>query len=117
MTEADIALARLPQADGLVKLRPVVLLRPMPPFGDWLVCGVSSQLRQRVANFDEMIEPGDSDCPDSGLKATSLIRLGFVTVLSAPHLAGIIGAIGGERHARLLQNLAAHLRPAHALPR
>jgi mRNA interferase MazF len=112
MTEADIALARLPQADGLVKLRPVILLRQMPPFGDWLVCGVSSQLRHRVPAFDELIEPAHPDFLGSGLKAASLIRLGFVTVLPAAHLAGTIGALSSERHARLLQTLSAHLQPA-----
>jgi hypothetical protein len=44
-----VALAPLQQSDGSVKNHPVVLLRQMPPFGDWLVCGVSTQLRQRVA--------------------------------------------------------------------
>jgi mRNA interferase MazF len=44
MNEGDIALTALPQSDGSVKPRPAVLLRRMPPFGDWLVCGVSTQL-------------------------------------------------------------------------
>ena len=52
--EGDIALASLPQADGLIKQRPALLLRQMPPFGDWLVCGISTQLRQRVADLDEV---------------------------------------------------------------
>ena len=52
--EGDIALASLPQADGLIKQRPALLLRQMPPFGDWLVCGISTQLRQQVADLDEV---------------------------------------------------------------
>jgi hypothetical protein len=36
-----------------------------------------TQLRQRVADFDEIIEPTHSDFKTSGLKAPSLIRLGF----------------------------------------
>jgi hypothetical protein len=44
MTQGDIALAPLPQADGRTKLRPVILLRQVPHFGDWLICGVSTQL-------------------------------------------------------------------------
>jgi hypothetical protein len=31
MNEGDIALAPLPQADGQIKSRPVVLLRRLPP--------------------------------------------------------------------------------------
>ncbi len=35
MTEADIILTPLPQADGVVKNRPALLLRELPPFGDF----------------------------------------------------------------------------------
>lgn len=111
MTESDVALARLPQADGLAKLRPVILLRQLPPFGDWLVCGVSSQLHQQAAGFDETIEPPHPDFARSGLKTASLIRLGFVTALSASQIVGSIGAISRDRHARLLEKLCGHLRP------
>ena len=48
------------QADGQIKNRPVVLLRRLPPFGDFLVCGISTQLHQRVTGFDEEIAAGDS---------------------------------------------------------
>jgi len=37
MNEGDIALAVLPQANGQVKNRPVILLRRLPPYGDFLV--------------------------------------------------------------------------------
>jgi hypothetical protein len=37
--------------------------------GDLLVCGISTQLRQTVADFDEIIEPSDADFKSSGLKA------------------------------------------------
>lgn len=110
MTEADVALARLPQADGLAKLRPVILIRRMPPFGDWLVCGVSSQLHHQVADFDEMIEASHPDYPLSGLKVASLIRLGFLTVLPEGYIPGTVGSISHERHARLLEKLRTHLR-------
>jgi len=81
MKESDVVLAPLPQADGQLKTRPVVVLRQMRPFGDWLVCGVSTQIHQQVAGLDETIEPSNADFASSGLKAASLIRLGFVTVL------------------------------------
>ena len=61
MNEGDTALTPIPQADGLSKPRPVILLLPMPPFGDWLVCGLSTQLHQEVVGFDETIEPSHSD--------------------------------------------------------
>ena len=69
-----MVLASLPQATGQVKNRPAIVLRAMPPYGDLLVCGVSTQLRQAVAGFDDAIGPGDPDFRASGLKAPSIIR-------------------------------------------
>jgi mRNA interferase MazF len=110
MNEGDIVLALLPQTDGRGKYRPALVLRRMPGFGDLLVCGISTQLRQRVADFDEIIEPTHGDFKRSGLKAPSLIRLGFVAVLPSSSFLGTIGSISGERHRRLLSNLAEYLK-------
>ena len=110
MTEGDIALTPLPQSDGRTKPRPAILLRQMPPFGDWLVCGVSTQLQHEVAGFDEMIGPSHSDFRRSGLKAASLIRLGYIAVLPAGQLLGVLGSISSERHQRLRQRLGAFLQ-------
>ena len=109
MNEGDIALAPLPQADGRTKNRPAVLLRRLPPFGDWPVCGVSTQVQQRVADFDELIAPSDPGFGSTGLKAASIIRLGFLAVLPEAAILGAIGAISRERHQRLLANLCRHL--------
>jgi mRNA interferase MazF len=105
MNEGDIALAPLPQADGQIKNRPVGLLRRLPPFGDFLVCGVSSQLHQRVTGFDETIAPADQEFAASGLKTASLIRLGFLAVLPDAALLGKIGSLSSECRQRLLANL------------
>lgn len=109
MTEGDVALTPLPQADGRSKPRPAILLRRMPPFGDWLICGVSTQLHQAVSGFDEVIEASHSDFHRSGLKAASVIRLGFLTVLPSDYFLGVLGSISRERHARLLQRLSIFL--------
>jgi len=111
MKEGDIVLALLPQTDGRGKYRPAVVLRRMPGFGDLLVCGVSTQLRQEVADFDEVIEPSHPDFKTSGLKAPSLIRLGFLAVLPASSFLGTIGSISGRRHQRLLARLSEYLQP------
>ena len=109
MTEGDVALTPLPQADGRSKPRPVTLLRQMPPFGDWLVCGVSSQLRPQVAGFDEIIEPSQTDFAGRGLKVASVIRLGFLATLSGSQLLGLLGSVLRERHTRLLDRLTKFL--------
>lgn len=110
MTEGDVALTPLPQADGETKPRPAILLRQVPPFGDWLVCGVSTQLHHEIVGFDDVVEPSHADFASSGLKAPSLIRLGFLAVLPPKVLLGVIGSISPERHGRLLQRLAAFLQ-------
>lgn len=81
----------------------------MPPHGDLLVCGVSTRLRREVVGFDEVVRQQDADYPTSGLKAPSLIRLGFLGVLPTTSFSGAIGSIGSERHRRLLERLAKHL--------
>jgi mRNA interferase MazF len=110
MRAGEIALTPLSQADGQVKNRPVLLLCEMPPFGDWLVCGISTQLRQEVAGFDEAINLGDEDFPNSGLKMASLVRLGFLAALPKANLLGSIGCVSEERRKRLVQRLSDFLR-------
>jgi mRNA interferase MazF len=61
MKEGDIVLTLLPQTDGGGKYRPAAVLRRMPGFGDLLVWGISTQLGQQVADFDEIIEPIHTD--------------------------------------------------------
>ncbi len=109
MTEGDVVLTPLPQADGRIKARPAILLRRLPPFADWLVCGVSTQLHLAVAGFDDIIDPSQADFRPSGLKAASVIRLGFLAVLPADQFLGILGAVSRERHQRMLQRLASFL--------
>ncbi len=109
MKEGDIVLTPLPQSDGKLKLRPALILRSMPPFNDYLVCGISSQLHQQVDNFDEIINQNNDDFGSSGLLQSSLIRLGFLAVLPAKNVVGNIGRISTARHNRLLKNLSDHL--------
>lgn len=109
MKEGDVILTPIPQADGTLKNRPAVCLREMPRYRDMLVCGVSTQLHQRVDSFDEVIDSGDSDFASSGLLSDSLIRLGFLAVLPRKSIAGSIGSISTERHTRLLKSLSTYL--------
>jgi len=109
MSASDVVLTPIPQADGRVKNRPVIVPASMPPYGDLLVCGVSTQVHQEVVGFDERIGPEDADFAASGLKASSLIRLGFLAVLPTDRVLGAIGSIDKTRHARLLERLSQHL--------
>lgn len=109
MKEADLVIVPIPQANGLIKNRPAIILREMPPFGDILVCGLSTQLRQAARDFDEIIFRNDLDFPTSGLIEESLIRLGFLVVVPRTKIAGSIGSISSERHKRLLTKLSEYL--------
>ena len=109
MREGDVVIAQVPQADQQRKNRPAIVLRKLPFQDDLLVCGISSRLHLRVPGFDEMISPADADFPASGLLTASIVRLGFLSVLSGRSVLGSIGSIASERHRRLLRNLSRHL--------
>ena len=61
MKEADVVLTPIPQADGVIKNRPAIILREMPPYRDFLVCGVSTQLDREVKGFDARVSDTDED--------------------------------------------------------
>ena len=109
MTEGDIVLVPLPQADGQLKVRPSLVLRRLPPFNDLLVCGVSTQLHQEAKGFDDIIATESADFANSGLRASSLIRLGFLGVVPTQNVVGSTGSVNPERHQKLLKRLAAYL--------
>jgi 3-deoxy-manno-octulosonate cytidylyltransferase (CMP-KDO synthetase) len=105
MKEGRIVLASFPQADGRSKDRPAVVLRDVPPFGDLLICSVSTRLRHYVAGLDEIIRADEPDFRGSGLHGDSLIRLGHLMTLPRDHFRGSIGAISSDRHMRLVSRL------------
>ena len=109
MKESEIVIAVFRQSDGSLKRRPALILREMPPFRDFLICGISTQLRQQVKDFDEIISHTDEDFVASGLDSDSLIRLGFLLVVPRKEIVGSIGEISAERHQRLLKNLSDYL--------
>jgi mRNA interferase MazF len=109
MNPGEIALAEVQQADGKFKARPVVVLRVMPPFSDYLVCALSSKLHHECTGFDEVIAIEDDDFAASGLKVASLIRLGMVATLPAAAILGRLGAISEDRLRRLRSRLARHI--------
>lgn len=109
MKQGDVVLVAMPQADGTAKNRPAIVRREMPPFQDMLVCGVSTQIHQEVIDFDETISSSDIDFADSGLVRSSLIRLGFLTVIPQSQIIGVVGSISVTRHRRLLEKLCDYL--------
>ena len=80
----QVVVFRFPQTDlEEGKLRPALLLGKLPgEYDDWLICMISSQTRQYLAGFDELVQEDDDDFGKSGLKVTSLIRVGRLAVVS-----------------------------------
>jgi mRNA interferase MazF len=106
MKERDVALSAFVQADGKVKNRPALVCESCRLLETLLVCGISRQIQQQAANFDEVIDSADADYRTSGLLSSSLIRLGFLAALPKTEIVGVIGSISRERHQRLLTRLA-----------
>jgi len=109
MKQGDVVLTPVPQSNGITKNRPAIFLKEMPPYQDLLVCGVSTQLHQEVEGFDEVVRDTDPDFATSGLRSTSLIRLGFLAVLPRSEIINSIGSISAQRHHRLLKALSDYL--------
>jgi mRNA interferase MazF len=109
----DVVLIPLPQVvPGPPKLRPALILAHLPgPYGDRLVCGISTQLGQYVPNWDEIIDPADADFAGSGLRGRSVVRLSFLHAADPRTIQGVIGTIDPHRLQRILTRLADHLRP------
>ena len=106
----SVALARIQQSDGRLKLRPVVILTTMPPYSDVLVCAISSKLHHKTKDFDDVIDVGAADFESSGLKTSSLIRLGLVATIPRTAIEGELGVISYERLLRLRERLADHIK-------
>jgi mRNA interferase MazF len=105
MEEGTIILASLPQSDGLIKNRPVLLLKKLQAYNDFIACGISSKLHQEIVGFDEIIKP----TVQNRLKEVSLIRLGFLSVISKEQIKGTLGSISQSLHQELLERLASYL--------
>ena len=104
----QVAVFHFPQTDledG--KLRPALLLGKLPgQYDDWLICMISSQTRQYNFGFDEIIEDTSEDFKQSGLKVSSVIRVGRLAVVSGDIFLGAIGEISSERLSRVKNNLS-----------
>jgi len=109
MKAGDITVHRVAQPDGSFKVRPVLLLRRMQPFGDWMVCAISTQLRQEVHGFDIVMPDTAPSFKSTGLKGASLIRLGFINTVSKTALPGPIGGLEAKTIKLLQQRLANYL--------
>ena len=109
MKEGEVVLITLPQSDGIFKPRPALLLRKLPKFGDFLVCGISSSIEQEIPDFDLVLDESHVDFKLSGLKKPSVIRLAFFSVIPERKIPGSIGKIQNDTLQLLKQRLADYI--------
>jgi mRNA interferase MazF len=67
---------------------------------------ISSQLNQEIPGFDEIIMLDDPHFEDSGLKVSSLIRIGRLAAVNTDILVGQIGRLDHTRLATIKQKLS-----------
>jgi mRNA interferase MazF len=109
---ADVLLARFPFTDlTSTKLRPVVVLAPVPgPHDDYLVVFVSTQVQHAVDGVDILLGPTDAGFSEAGFKTTSVVRIGKIAALARAVLVGRLGVLPAnvfrsviDRHVALLR--------------
>ena len=110
MENGKVAITFLPQADGVRKNRPVLVLFRAEPFRDYVVCGISTQLQSAVPGVDEVLDPESPDFNSSGLVSPSVIRILYLGTVASRDIKGFIGSVSEERFHRITTNLALHFR-------
>jgi mRNA interferase MazF len=107
VTAGSVILAELPTSTGAPKLRPVLILAEVPgPYGDLLVCGISTQVHLHIPDWDEHLRLGDADYVQSGLRYPSIIRLSYVGIVSPLQVQAVLGTVEVGRLKRLRSRLA-----------
>ena len=109
MKEGSVIKVAFPQGDGKIKFRPAILLAKLPPFNDWIVCGISSKINQEVKGLDIVINNNHSDFKLWGLPYPGIIRAGFIVTIPENIINGVIGNISDETTKILLKNLSEYL--------
>lgn len=118
MKPGDIVLIRFPQADLQTgKLRPALVVASTPGrYADVLLALVSSRTHQAIPDFDEIVDPSDSDYAATGLKVRSVIRLARLATVESAVVNARLGSISPERLEQLKERLIDWLQNEAVVP-
>lgn len=105
MNKGDIVLASLPVSDGSYKERPSLIVSQFPPYNDYLLCGISSQLKQNINETGYLIGEEADYFLFTGLKKSSIIRLNYLVTLPEYLVAGKIGSLPYELFENVVDKL------------
>jgi mRNA interferase MazF len=106
MKPGDVVRWAFVQGDGQRKFRPAIILGEVPPYKDWLVCAVSSQVQREVKGLDVLIDERHPDFDRMGLRVASLVRVAQLTTLPDKVIQGSIGEVSPAT----LEQIKARLR-------
>ncbi len=109
MEKGSVIKVAFPQGDGKIKFRPAIALAKLPPFNDWIVCGVSSKINLEIKGLDIVINKNHSDFKLWGLPYPGIIRAGFIVTIPENMINGVIGNISKETCSNLLKNISEYL--------
>ena len=112
MVPGDIVLIRFPQTDlhaGGLHLS-LVVASILGRYADVLLALISSRTYQTIPDFDETIDPSDSDYGATGLKVRSVIRLARLATVESSVIDTRLGNISPERLRQLKERLVDWLR-------
>lgn len=105
MENGSVAIASLQQADGVLKNRPVLILCQVPPYEDYLVCGISSQTRLALEGVDIILDEVGAGFNQTGLRCSSVIRTRYLATLPSGSIKGKVGHIPDHQLSQAYQSL------------
>ncbi len=95
LARGDIVLVPFPFTDLTArKVRPAVIISPDPQGADVLVAFISSVTPPTLAPTDWVVRAGDSEFAATGLKTTSVFRLGKLLTLHQSLILRRLGRVG-----------------------
>ena len=106
MKPGDVVTLAVRQADGQRKLRPAVLVKRVPPFDDWMVAPLSTQLRHVVQGVDMLIPSSHADYGSMGLRSESIIRVTQLQLVEGREIGGTIGLMRPQTFRQLLKQFS-----------
>lgn len=110
MKQGSIVKVAFEQADRKTKYRPAVLIKKTEPYGDWIVCAITSKTHLQLKEVDIFIDNLHVDFATWGLNYAGLIRVAFLTTIPENIIEGTIGNISDTTIEQVLNNLKDYLK-------
>lgn len=110
MKRGDIVLVRFPFTDlSSSKLRPASVIAPENKYGDVILAFISSVIEDIEAT-DFVLDKSDKDFSKTGLKRTSVFKMGKIATLSKDIVYGKMGSVTLRLQGELDERLKKALR-------